>query len=139
MSGKNAGEYTLTNGKNLAVGIELGILRELKVRAGQIVGPVLGMTVVVYFTYHAVQGDRGLIALGKLRQDVEQLQAQVLDIRAARMDLERKVYALRSDNLDPDLLEERARHMLGYGYADEVVVIIQPPRLPRAVADVTTQ
>lgn len=114
----------------------MGIVHELKVRAGQIAGPVIGMTVVVYFTYHAVQGDRGLIALGKLRQDVDQLQAQVLDARAERMEMERKVYALRSDSLDPDLLEERARQMLGYGYADELVVITQPQRAPHAVADV---
>ena len=98
-------------------------------------GPVVGMTVVVYFAYHAVQGDRGLIALGKLRQDVDQLQAQVLDARAERMDLERKVYALRSGSLDPDLLEERARALLGYGHADEIVVITNPPKIPHAVAE----
>ncbi len=112
----------------------MGIVHELKVRAGQIAGPVIGMTVVAYFAYHAVQGDRGLIALGKLRQDVDLLQAQVLDARAERMDMERRVYALRSDNLDPDLLEERARHLLGYGFADEMVVVTQPKSLPRAVA-----
>lgn len=119
----------------------MGLIYELRVRAGQITGPVIGMTVVVYFAYHAVQGDRGLIALGKLRQDVDQLQAQVLDARDERMDMERKVYALRSDSLDPDLLEERARHMLGYGYADETVVITQPQpqHLPQAVADMTAK
>ena len=111
------------------------IVHELKVRAGQIVGPVIGMTVVAYFAYHAVQGDRGLIALGKLRVDVEQIQAQVLDARAERMGMERMVYALRSGSLDPDLLEERAREILGYGYGDELVVITQPPRLPKAVAE----
>ena len=98
----------------------MGIIHELKVRAGQIAGPVIGMSVVVYFAYHAVQGDRGLIALGKLRQDVDQLQAQV--------------YALRSESLDPDLLEERARQLLGYGHADALVVITKPPKRPRAVA-----
>lgn len=112
----------------------MGLFHELKVRAGQIAGPVIGMTVVVYFSYHAVQGDRGLIALGKLRNDVDQLQAQVLDVRAERMDLERKVYALRSESLDPDLLEERARLLLGYGHADELVVITKPPRMAHAVA-----
>jgi len=101
----------------------MGILREIKVRAGQIVGPVIGMSAVVYFGYHAVQGDRGLIALGKLRQDVSSLQAQVLDTRAKRMNLERKVSALSSQNIDPDLLEERARVLLGYGYSDEALVV----------------
>lgn len=104
----------------------MGILQEIKVRAGQIIGPVIGMTVVVYFAYHAVQGDRGLIALGKLRQDVGELQAQVLDTRADRMDFDQKVMALQSGNIDPDLLEERARLLLGYGYENEVLVITRP-------------
>lgn len=118
-------------------GSSVGIFHELKVRAGQIAGPVIGITVVAYFAYHAVQGDRGMISLGKLRHDVEQLQAQVLDARAERMDMERNVHALRSASLDPDLLEERARTLLGYGHAEEWVVIIKPPHTVRSVADIT--
>jgi len=114
--------------------LAVGIVREIKVRAGQIAGPVIGMTVVVYFAYHAVQGDRGLIALGKLRQDVGELQAQVLDTRAERMAFDQKVVALRSDNIDPDLLEERARLLLGYGYEDEVLVITRPSVRTNAIA-----
>ena len=113
----------------------MGIFHELKLRAGQVAGPVIGIFVVAYFAYHAVQGDRGLIALGKLRQDVEHLQAQVLDARDERMALERKVYALRAEGLDPDLLEERARMLLGYGRTDEVVVITDPADVPHAVAE----
>jgi hypothetical protein len=77
------------------------------------------------------------VNLGKLRHDVEQLQAQVLDARAERMDMERNVHALRSASLDPDLLEERARTLLGYGHAEEWVVIIKPSHTVRAVADLT--
>ncbi|MBL4692291.1 MAG: hypothetical protein JKY92_03075, partial [Magnetovibrio sp.] len=50
--------------------LAVGIVQEIKARAGQVLGPVFGMTVVVYFAYHAIQGDRGFIALGKLRHDV---------------------------------------------------------------------
>lgn len=104
----------------------MGIVREFKVRAGQIAGPVIGMTVVVYFAYHAVQGDRGLLALGKLRGEVETLQAEVLDVRSARLELQKKVHMLRPDSIDPDLLEERARVLLGFGHPEELVVIIHP-------------
>ena len=117
-------------------GWAVGIFHELKLRAGQVTGPVIGISVVAYFAFHAVQGDRGLIALGKLHQDVEHLQAQVLDAREERMKLERKVYALRAESLDPDLLEERARVLLGYGRGDEVVVITHPAQVPHAVAEV---
>ncbi|HEY9080749.1 septum formation initiator family protein [Magnetovibrio sp.] len=104
----------------------MGIIRELKVRAGQIAGPVIGMTVVVYFAYHAVQGDRGLLALGKLRGEVNTLQAEVLDVRNERFELEKKVHMLRPETLDPDLLEERARDLLGFGKPDEWIVILHP-------------
>jgi len=104
----------------------MGIVRELKVRAGQVVGPVIGMTVVVYFAYHAVQGDRGLLALGKLRGEVNALQAQVLDVRNERFELQNKAHMLRPETIDPDLLEERARVLLGFGKPDEWIVIIHP-------------
>ena len=104
----------------------MGIVRELKVRARQIAGPVIGMTVVVYFAYHAVQGDRGLLALGKLRGEVEMLQARTLDMRDQRFTMQQKVQMLRTETIDPDMLEERARLLLGYGRGDELVVIIRP-------------
>ncbi|MBL4614856.1 MAG: septum formation initiator family protein [Magnetovibrio sp.] len=104
----------------------MGIFRELKVRARQIAGPVIGMSVVVYFAYHAVQGDRGLLALGKLRGEVETLQARVLDVRDDRFQMQQMVQMMRPETLDPDLLEERARVLLGYGNDDELVVIIHP-------------
>ncbi len=112
----------------------MSVIRELKVRARQIAGPVIGVSMVVYFAYHAIQGDRGLIALGKIRQNVDALQAEVLDVRAERMGMERKVDALRLDSLDPDLLEERARIVLGFGYGDEMDVILSPPPIVNAIA-----
>ena len=111
---------------DLEEGLVMGIVRELKVRARQIAGPVIGMTVVVYFAYHAVQGDRGLLALGKLRTEVDSLQARVLDLREERLELARKVQMLRPESIDPDLLEERARILLGYAKPDELVVISHP-------------
>ena len=114
----------MSNGRE--EGLVMGIVRELRVRAGQITGPVLGMTVVLYFAYHAVQGDRGLLALGKLRGEVQALQAQVLDVRDERFQMAQMVQMLRPETLDPDLLEERARILLGYGKDDELVVITHP-------------
>ena len=101
----------------------MGLFRELKVRAKQILGPVIGVSMVMYFAYHAVQGDRGILALGQLRGEVNTLQAQVLDVREARFELDKKVQMLRAESLDPDLLDEQARLQLGYGRTDELVVI----------------
>ena len=34
---------------------------EVSRKARQVLGPLLGAAVMAYFTYHAVQGDRGLV------------------------------------------------------------------------------
>ena len=44
-------------------------------------------------------------------------------IRAEREILEGKVRLLSPDSLDPDMLDERARLMLNFGYEDEIVVV----------------
>ena len=36
------------------------VLQEIKRRAGFIAGPVLGVSLMCYFGYHLVQGERGL-------------------------------------------------------------------------------
>jgi hypothetical protein len=36
----------------------------------QIVGPLIGAVVVLYFAYYTVEGDRGLVRLGQLTKEV---------------------------------------------------------------------
>ena len=44
----------------------MNVVQTLKQYTGQVVRPVLGTLVVAYIAYHAVQGDRGLLALPDL-------------------------------------------------------------------------
>ncbi len=53
----------------------MGVIAEFRTRAGKIVLPVLGFCVVGYFAYHAVQGDRGLIAWRQLTHRVNEAHA----------------------------------------------------------------
>ena len=101
----------------------MGFFFEIKRRAGQIVGPVAGITMVVYFAYHAIQGERGFIALGKLEHQVTSLSSDLSDLQNKRIKLEKRVALLRPDSLDPDMLEERARIVLGYARADEIIML----------------
>jgi cell division protein FtsB len=98
------------------------IWRELKRRARDVVGPVLGFCVVGYFVYHSIEGDRGLTAYVRLGERLIEAQAQLDEIQAERKALERRVQLLRADNLDPDMLEERARVILNYTRPDEIVI-----------------
>ncbi|HEX9809381.1 MAG TPA: septum formation initiator family protein [Alphaproteobacteria bacterium] len=100
----------------------MSLLGELRVRARHIVGPVLAASLFAYFAYHAVQGDRGLIAWLKLSQQVDEARIEAARLAETRAGLAHRVRLMSPESLDPDLLEERARAVLGYIRADEVVI-----------------
>lgn len=96
--------------------------QEFSRKARQILGPLMGAAVLVYFGYHAVQGDRGLIAWWNLRFEIERADAKLAEVSAEKKLLEHRVALLRPESLDPDMLEERARIMLGVvGPTDRVI------------------
>lgn len=75
-------------------------------------GPFLGAAAVVYFIFHMVEGERGLIAWWHLRQDISHAESVLQDVEAEKADLQHRVSLLQPSHLDPDLLDERARTML---------------------------
>lgn len=101
----------------------MGLFSELRLRARHIVGPVLGICAIGYFAFHAIRGDRGVLALRQLSHRVELARLEYSKIKSQRMDMENKVKLLHPDSLDPDMLDERARVMLNYGLDDEIVVV----------------
>ena len=110
----------------------MNILYELRKRAPQVALPVIGICVAGYFAYHAVQGDRGIIAWLVLNQQIRDAREIEGELAAERATLEQRVELLQPSTLDPDLLEERARVMLNVAHADEVVI----PRNSAGVFDV---
>lgn len=100
----------------------MALMTEIRRRLRFAVAPLVGMAAVVYFSYHIVQGDRGLIAWVHLQNEIEKAEDTLASVRARKDDLEKRVGLLRPDSLDPDMLEERARVMLDMGRADEIVI-----------------
>lgn len=98
------------------------VIRETRKRARQVLGPVLAITVIGYFLYHTVQGERGLVAYAGLSEEVRIGEARLAQLRAERQQLEHDVSLLRSDSLDLDMLEERARAVLNYVDDDDILV-----------------
>ncbi len=96
----------------------------IKIQPG-IILPVLGVCVVLYFAYHAIQGDRGIRALLDYENRVEKTELQLKKIRQERKRLEHRVSLLRPEHLDPDLLEERARAVLNYALPNEYAIILK--------------
>ncbi|MCW8971238.1 MAG: septum formation initiator family protein [Rhodospirillales bacterium] len=103
----------------------MGLLREIRARAQYAMSPLIGLGIVSYFAYHAVQGERGIIAWSQLKQNVAEARAVQSEITYERNVWERRVRLLHPESLDSDMLEERVRVMLNYGRDDEVIIVVQ--------------
>lgn len=83
--------------------------------------------VIGYFGVNAFTGNRGLKARQDLDQQARELGAEIGRLRSERAQWERRVSLLRSESLDPDMLDERARALLDYAHPRDVILIL-PPR-----------
>ncbi len=106
----------------------MAILNEIRVRARKILPTVLAVSVVGYFGYHALHGERGFLAWRELKGDLAVARTVEAQIAEQRVQLDRRTALLRADNLDPDLLDERARVLLGYGHPNDLVILRLEPR-----------
>ena len=75
---------------------------------------------IVNFGYHALQGDYGLFALLRTETEEVALQRELAALKAERAQLENLALRLSPEFLDLDLLDERARAVLGHMRADEI-------------------
>lgn len=81
---------------------------------------------IVYFVFHGLTGERGLL-LSSQRQTILNARSQELaDLRKRRMDLEARARLLRDSSLSADLLEERARSLLGFADPKDYVIRTKP-------------
>ena len=104
------------------------LIREIRHRAPSMLAPLLCAMALVYFGYHGVQGDRGLLAWMKRTQQVEAVQQEIAQLRAERARIAHKVSLLRLDNLDLDLLDERVRVVLNLVHPDDLILVDPPTR-----------
>ena len=97
-------------------------------RIRQVLVSVFGIFAMFYFVFHIFHGERGLIVWGKLRQQVVTATNMAKIMAAERRYLENKVRLLHPESLDPDMLDERARLMLNFGYPDELIILRPMPK-----------
>ena len=79
-----------------------------------------------YFVHHAHSGARGIEAQQRYEAEVAELSKELEVVKTQRADWERRIALLRSDQIDRDLLEERARVMLGRVHRNDLVIITGP-------------
>ncbi|HEX6858997.1 MAG TPA: septum formation initiator family protein [Caulobacteraceae bacterium] len=94
------------------------MLQRLRPYLGTLVLAVL----ITYFSFHALTGDRGLLTSSQRDQTLAQRRSELKQIHAERMDLEARAKLLRDSSLSADLLEERARSLLGFADPKDYVI-----------------
>lgn len=100
--------------------MELG--RGIKRRLRAAVAPLFFFALVGYFGWSATQGDHGLVAYAQRQQLLKQAQDDLAQAQADRSSWEHRVAALRTDHLDADMLDERARAMLNLSDPADIIV-----------------
>ena len=79
-----------------------------------------------YFGVNAFTGAHGLHAQADLDKQLASMDGELAHLKAERAMWERRVALLRSDKIDPDMLDERARALLGYVDPRDAVLLLQP-------------
>lgn len=76
---------------------------------------------LLYFVFHTIYGNRGLIAYFKLNQKLDKAYEELKALRADRVEQEHKVKLLKDG--DKDMIDEKARNILGVAAPNEKVFI----------------
>jgi cell division protein FtsB len=86
----------------------------------------MAAALVGYFGVNAYTGRYGLNAQQELDQEIVALTSELARLKKERSESEQRVSLLRSDHIDPDMLDERARFQLDYVNPHDLVRMNAP-------------
>ncbi|WP_315780149.1 MULTISPECIES: septum formation initiator family protein [unclassified Bradyrhizobium] len=86
----------------------------------------MAAAIIGYFGINAYTGRYGLTARQELDQEIVALTSELARLKQERAEGEKRVLLLRSDRVDPDMLDERARFQLGYANPRDLIRINRP-------------
>lgn len=81
---------------------------------------------IFYFAFHAFTGDQGLLTSEQRSETLTAKTRELAALQAQRQDLEVRARLLRDKSLSADLLEERARSLLGFADPRDYVIRMKP-------------
>ena len=99
-------------------------LRSFLTALGLYVGSAL---LIGYFGVNAYTGNYGLTAKQSLDQQFNELSEEFAGLKRERIEWQRRVALLKSESIDPDMLDERARAVLGYLDSRELNMKLKRP------------
>lgn len=83
---------------------------------------VLTVALSLYFAFAAVQGPSGILRRIQIESEKTELAEERDKLAAEVEDMQNLTHRLSDEYLDLDLLDERAREVLGYVRADEIIL-----------------
>lgn len=86
----------------------------------------IAAAIVTYFSVNAYTGKYGLNARQELDQEIVALTSELARLKRERAENEQRVSLLRSQSVDPDMLDERARYQLDYVNPHDLVRMNNP-------------
>jgi cell division protein FtsB len=86
----------------------------------------LAALLIGYFGVNAYSGDRGL----KAKEDIDRQTAALTDeltrLKVEHARWQHRIALLKSDDIDPDMLDERARALLDYNDPNDLTLMLDP-------------
>lgn len=80
------------------------------------------MCALGYLGYHTLSGKNSYKSYVVLKKEIDERQKILDELKNRLKNVKLKVDHLSNTSLDLDLLEERCRAMLNYGYNDEIII-----------------
>ena len=80
------------------------------------------LSLLGYFGWHVYFGPRSFDHRDELQAKAAELDQKLAQVRDEHQALERKVSLMRSQSIDPDMLEELARSTLDYGKPGDLII-----------------
>ena len=88
--------------------------------------PLFVLALIAYFGFHAVQGERGILAWHRMKADLAHAEQRRAELAGERQRLAHRVGLLEPGSLDRDMIEEQARRLLNYGHPLDRVIMLAP-------------
>ncbi|MDK9697464.1 MAG: septum formation initiator family protein [Siculibacillus sp.] len=89
--------------------------------------PVIALGFSGYFAWHGWHGSFGIEARRQLAVEAGRLGEELARVKAERRAVERRVALLRASSLESDMLDERAREILGLANSNEIAIVASAP------------
>jgi cell division protein FtsB len=94
---------------------------------------VMAGLLIGYFGVNAYSGNHGIKAKQDIDRQIAALTVELNSLQIERAQWQRRINLLRPDDIDPDMLDERARELLDYADPRDLVLPIKAsPAAPGA-------